>query len=67
MSDTRYLHNVHAYNYRMTNIQAGFLYDQLNDIENILENKYKIFQTYDNLLDGLIKLGKIRLIKKIRK
>ncbi len=64
MSDTRYLHNVHAYNYRMTNIQAGFLYDQLNDIENILENKYKIFQTYDNLLDGLIKLGKIRLIKK---
>lgn len=64
MSDTRYLHNIHAYNYRMTNIEAGFLYDQLNDVENILENKYKIFQIYDNLLEGLIKLGKIKLIKR---
>ena len=43
MSEIRYLHKVHAYNYRMTNIEAGFLYDQLNDIENILENKNKIF------------------------
>jgi perosamine synthetase len=63
MSNIRYLHNLHAYNYRMTNVQAGFLYDQLNDIENILENKYKIFQSYDKLLDGLVKLGKIQLIK----
>jgi perosamine synthetase len=64
MSETRYLHNLHAYNYRMTNIQAGFLYDQLNDVENILENKYKIFQNYDNLLNELVKLGKIELIKR---
>ena len=63
MSDTRYLHNIHAYNYRMTNIEAGFLYDQLNDIENILENKYKIFQNYDHLFKDLVKLGKIDLIK----
>jgi len=63
MSETRYLHNLHAYNYRMTNIQSGFLYDQLDDLENILENKYKIFQTYDKLLEGLVKLGKIDLIK----
>jgi perosamine synthetase len=63
MSNTRYLHILHAYNYRMTNVQAGFLYDQLNDIENILENKYKIFQSYDHLLNGLVKLGKIQLIK----
>ena len=63
MSEKRYLHNLHAYNYRMTNIQAGFLYEQLNDIDNILENKYKIFQTYDNLLQELIKLEKIKLIK----
>jgi perosamine synthetase len=35
MSNIRYLHNVHAYNYRMTNIQAAFLYDQLNDIDSI--------------------------------
>jgi len=63
MSETRYLHNLHAYNYRMTNIQAGFLYEQLNDVENILENKYKIFQNYDHLFKDLVKLGKINLIK----
>lgn len=64
MSETRYLHKLHAYNYRMTNVQAGFLYDQLNDIHNILENKYKIFQNYDNLLERLVKFGKVKLIKK---
>ena len=37
MSETRYLHELHAYNYRMTNIQAAFLYEQMIDIENILE------------------------------
>jgi YrbI family 3-deoxy-D-manno-octulosonate 8-phosphate phosphatase len=63
MSETRYLHNLHAYNYRMTNIQAGFLYEQLNDIDKILENKYKIFKNYDNLLQDLVKLKKIKLIK----
>ena len=63
MSETRYLHCLHAYNYRMTNIQAGFLYDQLNDIQTILENKYKIFENYDKLLSNLVKLDKVKLIK----
>lgn len=36
MSNIRYLHDIHAYNYRMTNIQAAFLFDQLNDLDNIL-------------------------------
>ena len=62
MSSTRYLHEVHAYNYRMTNIQAGFLYDQLNDIDNVLDNKYKIFKTYDTLLKPYG--SKIKLMKK---
>jgi perosamine synthetase len=35
MSQVRYLHDVHAYNYRMTNVEAAFLYDQLNDLDNI--------------------------------
>jgi perosamine synthetase len=64
MSETKYLHNVHAYNYRMTNIEAGFLYEQLNDIENILVNKYNIFKNYDNLLEESVKLGKVKLFKK---
>lgn len=63
MSRTRYLHEVHAYNYRMTNIQAAFLYDQLNDIENILNVKKKVFDNYKKLLEPLIKQGKIALFK----
>jgi len=63
MSDIRYLHKLHAYNYRMTNVQAGFLFDQLNDIENILTNKYKIFENYNELLKELVELGKVKLMK----
>ena len=64
MSDTRYLHDVHAYNYRMTNIQAAFLYDQLNDIDTILSNKKQIFNNYETLLEPLINCGKIAIFKK---
>jgi perosamine synthetase len=64
MSAQKYLHDVHAYNFRMTNIQAAFLYEQLNDIENILDNKNKIFKNYEVLLENLIKNKKISLFKK---
>ena len=64
MSSTRYLHDVHAYNYRMTNIEAAFLYEQLNDINSILENKKKIFDTYELLLQPLIEEGRIKLFQK---
>jgi len=67
MSETKYLHDVHAYNYRMTNIQSAFLYDQLNDIENILENKKSIFSNYERLLDGLTKNGKVALFEQEEK
>lgn len=59
MTESRYIHDKLATNYRMTNIQAAFLYDQLNDIENILNLKNKIFNNYDLLLDDYIKDGKI--------
>jgi perosamine synthetase len=64
MSNTKYLHDVHAYNYRMTNIQAAFLYEQLNDIDNILCIKKKVFENYKKLLEPLINSGKIKLFKK---
>jgi dTDP-4-amino-4,6-dideoxygalactose transaminase/bifunctional N-acetylglucosamine-1-phosphate-uridyltransferase/glucosamine-1-phosphate-acetyltransferase GlmU-like protein/GNAT superfamily N-acetyltransferase len=64
MSNIRYLHNVHAYNYRMTNIEAGFLCDQLSDIDNIVNNKYKIFERYEKLLRWSIKGGYIKLMNK---
>lgn len=63
MSNIRYLHDVHAYNYRMTNIESAFLYDQLNDINSILENKRKIFKNYEYLLNELIIQNKIKLVK----
>jgi perosamine synthetase len=64
MSQVRYLHDVHAYNYRMTNVEAAFLYDQLNDLDNILNNKKRIFENYEKLLDVLIKSDKVKLFEK---
>lgn len=61
MSDIRYIHNVLGTNYRMTNIQAGFLYDQLNDIDRILSLKATVFSNYIILLNDLINTGKISL------
>lgn len=63
MSDKRFIHDVHAYNYRMTNIQAAFLYDQLNDIETILNMKKNVFNNYEKLLENEIKEDKISLQK----
>ena len=65
MSNERYIHNILGTNYRMTNIQAALLYDQLNDINHILELKMKIFQYYDVLFNKLIisnKNNKIRFL-----
>jgi len=64
MSNTRYLHNVHAYNYRMTNVEAAFLYDQFNDLDNILKNKREVFNRYKLLLKDLILEGKVKLFEK---
>jgi perosamine synthetase len=53
MSDVRYVHDTFAYNYRMTNIQAAFLYDQLNDIDSIIEKKRIVFENYKKLTKNL--------------
>ncbi len=63
MSDVRYIHSTLGTNYRMTNVQAGFLYDQMNDIDTILAAKCTVYNTYIELLAPLIKLGKVRLLK----
>jgi perosamine synthetase len=66
MSAKRYVHEVHAYNYRMTNVQAAFLYDQLSDLDTIVEQKTKVFEMYHTLLNehGLIRSGRVRLFEK---
>jgi perosamine synthetase len=63
MTEERYIHNKIAYNYRMTNIQAGFLYDQLSDIDHILNLKKKICNNYDLFLNNLIKNNIIRKLE----
>ena len=59
MSSKRFIHDVHAYNYRMTNVQAAFLYEQLNDIKCILDLKERIFHNYTKLLHDEITDNKI--------
>lgn len=59
MSEIRYIHNNIGYNFRMTNIEAGFLYDQLNDYNTILNLKKNIFKNYDDLFNNKIKTKKI--------
>ena len=63
MSPIKYIHNIHAYNYRMTNIEAAFLYDQLNDITHIVDNKKRIFNNYISLLTPLIKNNRVKIFK----
>lgn len=46
MTSERYIHDRVATNYRMTNVQAGFLYDQLCDLDHILNLKKNIMSRY---------------------
>jgi perosamine synthetase len=64
MTSTRYIHDVMAYNYRMTNVQAALLYDQLKNFDNIISNKKILFNNYENLLTDLIKKNKVKLFMK---
>lgn len=65
MSDTRYIHNQEGTNYRMTNIQASILYDQLLDINHILMLKKKVYDKYLSLYNDFTSnyKDKILLIK----
>jgi perosamine synthetase len=51
MTSTRYVHDIPAWNFRMTNVQAALLYDQLCDIETIKNYKKNMFDIYNNLIE----------------
>jgi perosamine synthetase len=58
MSYKRYIYDVLGFNYRMTNIQAALLYDQLCDIDNIIHNKETVMKRYKDLLgDHMVSNG----------
>jgi perosamine synthetase len=49
----KYVHDIHGYNYRMTNVQAALLYGQLLYREEILSRKKIIFAAYAGGLSGV--------------
>ncbi len=49
-TNVRYVHDILAYNYRITNIQSSLLISQLNIKDEILSKKEKIFEFYKNNL-----------------
>jgi len=53
MTSTRYVHDVEAWNFRMTNVQAALLYGQLCDVEQVIHKKQSIFKRYDSLVSSL--------------
>lgn len=50
MTSDRYVYDVLGYNYRMTNLQAALLYDQLRDIDSILLRKWTVRNRYVQLM-----------------
>jgi len=52
-TDTRFVHDILGYNYRMTNVHAAILLGQLELYEQIKNTKIKIFKKYKLLLSGI--------------
>jgi len=52
-TETRFIHDVVGYNYRMTNVHAALLLGQLEIYDEIKNKKIKIFKTYKSLLSGV--------------
>lgn len=46
-----YWHNIIGYNFRMTNICAAIGLAQLNNVQNILKNKIRVFKIYKKFLN----------------
>lgn len=53
-TDQLYVHDVLAYNYRMSNIQAALLLGQLTYLSKIRHEKARVFYVYKKLLNGLV-------------
>ena len=60
ITDTRFLHCMHGFNYRITNLQAGLLNDQFDDIDNIYNKKKGVFTVYDKLFENIPNVTKIQ-------
>jgi perosamine synthetase len=54
LSDERYVYHTPGYNYRMTNLQAALLYDQLLHLDEIVSDKRSLFEEYKSLLKDCV-------------
>jgi perosamine synthetase len=52
-TNQRFIHDKIAQNYRITNIQAALLYGQLESLDEILNLKFELFETYKKELSKL--------------
>lgn len=50
ITDTRYVYDTLGYNYRMTNVQAALLHDQLINLDSIRSDKHRVFSQYSQIL-----------------
>jgi perosamine synthetase len=57
-TSTRYVYDVLGRNYRMTNIQAALLYDQLVHVDSIRVDKHGIFNAYRETLGDTVVVPK---------
>lgn len=55
-SNIRYIHDDLGYNYRLTNISAAILYGQLTYLDEIIDKKKYIFNSYTNLFSNISKI-----------
>jgi perosamine synthetase len=54
MSFNRYIYDVPGFNYRMTNVEAALLFDQIEDISNIIQRKTTVRNNYVNIFGSRI-------------
>jgi perosamine synthetase len=52
LSETKYIHSVAGFNYRMTNVQAAILDAQLSDFDIIKQKKQRLFSQYYQAFSG---------------
>jgi len=58
-TSTRYVYDVLGRNYRMTNIQAALLYDQLVHVDSIRADKHVVFEAYMKVLGDNVVVPRI--------
>lgn len=53
MSSRRYWHEVVGHNFRLTNMQAAIGCAQLEQVNKIIRERYRVYQTYKRLLENM--------------